>query len=226
MSINFSCMNISDMERQLYSNMINAAAINVKVPEPVYPDDLANTCCSTMRKKMYRILGTDKILNKDEVPVIDIFTWAQNNGLEIDGKTLTCYKVVDKTKGGVYTSFHDPTFVYKIGEFVSANILNRDHMDECTNGLHGASLREAYEYASTRKMLGKKFAYLELKVDISYPDNYVIPYTDMYGGWSRDPFVHDIKPSKKIRFLKCFVAREVRFKIVAKDLDTAEEYNW
>lgn len=226
MSINNSCMNISDMERQLYSQMMYASAINVKAPEPVYPDYLANVCCNPMGRETYQILGTDKVLSKDEVPPIDIHTWAKNNGLKIDGKTLTCYKVVDKTKSGVYTSFHDPKFVYKIGEFMSANTLNRDHMDECSDGLHGASIREADEFATTRKMLGQKFAYLELKVDISNPDNYVIPYTVIHGGLNCGPGFHYIKPSNKIRFKKCYVVREVRFKIVAKDLDTEEEYNW
>lgn len=211
--IDSDCMNISDMQRQLYARMMYSGAVN--------------TCCSPRRQKMYRILGTDKILARHEVPAIDIYTWAKNNGLEIDGKTLTCYKVVVKTKGGVYTSFHDPRFVYKIGEYVSANMLNRDCMDECSDGLHGASLRVADEYASVRKMLGQNFAYLELKVDISDPDNYVIPYSNMSGGFAMvDPDVYDIKPSNKIRFKKCYVVREVRFKIVAKDLDTAEEYNW
>ena len=212
-------------QRKIYADMIRA------FDRPIYPPvHFGVDCgvdCSQVEKPRYQLIGSDgELLKKSEVPKIDIHKWALKNGVKIseDKKTLTCYKAVLKTDDGRYLAFHDEHFEYKIGEFASTS-LDLDYLNECSSGLHGASLKIADEYANTRKMVGANVAYLELKVDISDPKDFVVPYTIMRN-WHLDDTTCTIKPSNKIRFRKCFVAREVEFKIIAKDTNTGEEFDW
>lgn len=225
--MDFGCgrTNIPDLQRRLYGSYINHTILDHQFQMP----DHRGVDCSQIEKPKYQLIGSDgELLKKSEVPKIDIHKWALKNGVKIseDGKTLTCYKAVLKSdvEGGRYFAFHDSSFEYKIGEFASAD-LDLDQLNECSNGLHGASLKVADEYASTRKMLDVNVAYLELKVDISDPKDFVVPYTVMRN-WHLDDTTCTIKPSNKIRFGKCFVVREVEFKIVAKDINTGEEFDW
>lgn len=223
--MDFDCgrTNIPDLQRRLYGSYINHAILDHE--SPIY----CGVDCSQIEKPKYQLIGSDgELLKKSEVPKIDIHKWALKNGVKIskDKKTLTCYKAVLKSDvdGGRYFAFYDSSFEYKIGEFASAD-LDLDYLNECSNGIHGASLKVADEYASTRKMLDVNVAYLELKVDISDPKDFVVPYTVMRN-WHLDDATCTIKPSNKIRFRKCFVVREVEFKIVAKDINTSEEFDW
>lgn len=165
---------------------------------------------------------------KADIPKIDIHEWAKTHGLKIseDGKTLTCYKVVRKI-GDRYFSIYDPKFEYKIGEFVNSEKFDADHLNECSHGLHGASLKQAIIYSSGCHFYdNSKVAFLELKVDISNPDNYVIPYSyiilDMDRAYDLKSDTGYFSRSSKIRFKKCFVTREVKLRKVYIDEETGE----
>lgn len=165
-----------------------------------------------------------------DIPKIDVREWAETQGLKIseDGKTLTCYKVVRQVDGR-YFSIYDPKFEYKIGEFVNSEKFDADHLNECSCGLHGASLKQAIIYSNDCHFYdNSKVAFLELKVDISDQDNYVIPYSyiilDINRCGTLNPDTCYYTRSSKIRFKKCFVAREVKFRKVYIDEETGELY--
>lgn len=146
--------------------------------------------------------------NETALPPIDIREWAKSQGLKIseDGRTLTCYKTVHKWLDGTLHSLHDCNFVYKVGEFAVANDLDHNRFHSCSNGLHGCNLKEAIYYDETGTVL-------ELKVDISDPENYVVPYEFKFTG---------LEPSYKFRFKKCFVVKEVPVKAMWVNLETNE----
>lgn len=168
---------------------------------------------------------------KEDIPKIDIKEWAEFHGLKIseDGKTLTCYKTVRKSKDQ-YFSIYNRNFEYKIGEFISSDKFNNSQFEECSHGLHAASMRAAIAYSeSYRCYSGAKTTLLELKVDISDPDNFVIPYStiifDMFGESNMDHETLYLTRGNKIRFKRCFVVREVKVRKVYVDEETGEQYD-
>lgn len=246
MSIDSSCMNISDMQRQLYTNMINAATINVKAPEPIYQDCLAYDAdcnsvapklCGTFtasrvdRSKVKSYIHDGKMYPKDAVPDIDLKDWANKMGLKLseNGKTLTCYKTVIKTEHGRYLAIMDNDFEYRVGEYAESEEFNPDKLMECSSGLHGTSVRDAITFAIG---CGDSIALLELKVDVSDPNNFVIPYADPVYRYPNFPSLTTLdtsigyleSKSNKIRFKRCFVAKEIKVKNVYINEETGEIY--
>lgn len=209
---------ILGIERDFYDYL----ASNRTVPDP--------SCCCAPKyvEPGFKIDGYgEQRFTKDDIPKVDLHWWADVHHLKMseDGKTLTCYKAVEKTETGKYRSLSDPNFEYIIGEYASCYKFDTDQLDECSYGLHGTSLKGAEAYSRVSILYNKNVAYLELKVDVSNPDNYVIPYYGADNGviWYREKL---LKPANKFRFKKCFVTREVQFKLVAKDINTGEEFDW
>lgn len=170
--------------------------------------------------------------NKDELPQIDVKEWAKKQGLKIseDGKTLTCYKAVFK-ENGTYFSIYDGAFKYEVGSFATAEKFDPSRFSECSSGLHGASMSYAYifgantfsHYYGSGESL--KRAILELKVDISDQDNFVVPYLDPLLCYLEDASERKIiymQESTKFRFKTCFVEREVTVKEAYVDENTGE----
>lgn len=195
-----------------------------------YPSIQINLNTERPDKVSYNLNGV-KYESEEDLPKIDIFSWAKEMGLKIsdDGKTLTCYKTVRKRVflDGIevegYFSFFDPNFRYFPGIFVSADKLDPCSTHECSHGLYGTSVGNALEYSSGYY---DDQAILELAVDISDPDNYVIPYAvpeyfDFNEGVTH---VLKIRPSKKLRFKTCYVVREVKVKEAYIDEATGEIY--
>lgn len=181
-------------------------------------------------KISYELNGV-KYESEEDLPKIDIFSWAKEMGLKIsdDGKTLTCYKTVRNhiLLNGIevrgYFSFFDANFRYFPGMFVHADELDPCSTHECSHGLYGTSVGEALNYSS--EYYDDK-AILELAVDISDPNNYVIPYTvpKYFNFYEGIKHVLKIRPSKKFRFKTCYVVREVKVKEAYIDEATGEIY--
>lgn len=168
-------------------------------------------------------VGDDKYVNKDDIPRVDIREWAKNVGLEIsdDGKTITCYKAVHKVGDGEYVPvmYASNGTVYKTGEYVFADKLDRSQFDECSSGLHAGNMACATEYINSDDDV-----IIELKVDISDPDNYVIPYVcDSFHSTYCNTVLHPSR--KKFRFLKAYVVREVPVKKVFYDESTGKMWD-
>lgn len=168
-------------------------------------------------------VGDDKYINKEDIPRVDIHKWAKNVGLEIsdDGKTITCYKAVHKVGDGEYVPvmYASNGTVYKTGEYVFADKLNRSQFDECSSGLHAGNMACATEYINSDDDV-----IIELKVDISDPSNYVIPYVS--DGFHSTYCNTVLRPShKKFRFLKAYVVREVPVKKVFYDESTGKMWD-
>lgn len=168
-------------------------------------------------------VGDDNYVNKNDVPRIDIHKWAKNVGLEIsnDGKTITCYKAVHKVGDGEYVPvmYASNGTVYKTGEYVFADKLDRSQFDECSSGLHAGNMACATEYINYDDDV-----IIELKVDISDSNNYVIPYVS--SGFESTYYNTVLRPSnKKFRFLKAYVVREVPVKKVFYDESTGKMWD-
>lgn len=179
-------------------------------------------------RSLYKVGDSNEIYEEHEVPRVDIHEWAKSQGLKIsdDGKTITCYKSVIRYADGSYHSILHPNFVYKIGEFAVAenNRLHMDQMSCCSSGLHAGNMKCALDF---QKGCVEKAALLELKVDISDPANYVIPYEiDAICADSRIPgSLYKLKPGNKFRFRTCYVVREVTLKQILMDVDTGEVWD-
>ena len=168
----------------------------------------------------YKYECDDKVYEtEDELPRIDVKKWAKNIGLEVseDGNTLTCYKAVYK-KDGKYFSIYDSSFFYEVGSYAIAEDLDLNQNDECSSGLHGTTLPLAHEYGLASC---DTKAFLELKVDISDPDNFVIPYNIPFVVYDPEKLIR-VKPSDKIRFKKCYVVREVKVEVGFIDKETGK----
>ena len=175
------------------------------------------------RQKTYQV-GDTKYDHEDDIPRVDIHKWAKDVGLEIseDGKTITCYKAVHKIRDGEYVPvmYASSGTVYKTGEYVFADELDRSQFEECSNGLHAGNMECAFEYIGH----SGDDVIIELKVDISDPNNYVIPYvSDSYQSIYWNTVLH---PSRnKFRFLKAYVVREVPVKKVFYDKSTGKMWD-
>lgn len=168
-------------------------------------------------------VGDDKYVNKDDIPPVDIHKWAKNVGLEIsdDGKTITCYKAVHKVGDGEYAPvmYASNGTVYKTGEYAFADKLDLYQFSECSSGLHAGNMTCATEYINSDDDV-----IIELKVDISDPNNYVIPYVS--AGLLSTYYNTVLYPSnKKFRFLKAYVVREVPVKKVFYDESTGKTWD-
>ena len=172
----------------------------------------------TQESVLYRI--NSKIYKFNEIPKIDIRLFAASQGLNIseDGKTLTCYKAVEKD-GDVHRSWFDNDFVWKIGEYACSEKLDPSILNECSYGLHGCSIQNAFKFGFNS--FPKCDSILELKVDISDPNNYVVPYRTI-GSYFSD--VVELGLPDKFRFKKCFVAREVKIENCLLDPATGHKY--
>ena len=175
------------------------------------------------KQQTYQV-GDDKYVNKDDIPRVDIHKWAKDVGLEIseDGKTITCYKAVHKVGDGEYVPvmYASNGTVYKTGEYVFADKLDRSQFEECSSGLHAGNMTCACEYIGH---FGDDVI-IELKVDISDPRNYVIPYVS--DSFECTYYNIVLRPShKKFRFLKAYVVREVPVKKVFYDESTGKMWD-
>lgn len=201
----------SQAQMDAYNNMINSHACGYDCGDPFHPKYLLD-------EKIYDTAS--------DIPKIDIKEWAKKQGLTIskDGKTLTCYKTVLKTEAGKLISFYDPSFVYRVGEYVAAKEFDSNQLIECTSGLHACSIENADQFM--RFTFGNEKVFLELKVDISDSNNYVIPYGYAGDDYSLSNTVRVIVPSDKFRFRKCFVNRAMKLKLVQKYVneETGEEF--
>lgn len=190
--------------------------------------NLASACmCSNLNTSYVEpcyFIGDKRYNTKNEVPRIRVIEWARKHGLKIsnDGKTLTCYKVALKTGTAEYASFYDPTFRYIIGQYAEADMFDSDQFTECSCGLHGCNIRTADNFSGSYKDNDNK-VFLELKVDISDPDNFVIPYHQR-GGMSIINIY--LSESNKIRFKKCYVNRAMKLTLIQKyfDEETGESF--
>ena len=109
--------------------------------------------------------------------------------------------------------------VYKTGEYVFADKLDRFQFSECSSGLHAGNMACATEYINSDDDV-----IIELKVDISDPSNYVIPYVS--SGFESTYYNTVLRPShKKFRFLKAYVVREVPVKKVFYDESTGKMWD-
>ena len=188
--------------------------------------NLASACmCSSLNTPYVEpcyFIGEKRYNTKSEIPRISVVEWARKQGLKIsnDGKTLTCYKVALKTGTKRYLSMYDHGFAYTVGDYAEADIFDSDQFTECSYGLHGCNVQTADAFAS-RSYNEENKAFLE--VDISDPDNFVIPYHQCTTLANTQIL---LKESDKIRFKKCYVNRVMNLSLIKQyfDEETGESF--